>query len=73
MTTLAPPLKLPPGRSLDEALVVARKHRALIWHGAAGKGLTDAQRIDLLVKTCTDMLCGDAESGQRLATMAVWS
>lgn len=66
------PLRLPIGRTEAEALVVARKHRELIWHGAAGKGLSEDQRIDLLVKTCTSMCCDHKPSGKRLATKAIY-
>jgi hypothetical protein len=67
------PLRLPVGRTEAEALIVARKHHELIWHGAAGKGLTEDQRIDLLNKTCTEMCCGHKPSGKRLATKAIWT
>lgn len=68
MTT---PLKLPPGISEAQAVAVAVKWRALIWTGAAGRGLDENGRIDLLERTCIGML-GDEKSGKRLASMAVY-
>lgn len=65
-------LTLPPGRTLEEAVTVARKHRQLIWEGKAGAGLSDDQRLELLEKICCDML-NHEPSGKRLAQMAIWS
>lgn len=64
---------LPPGRTVEEAIAVAKKHRYLIWEGRALRGLTDEQKIGLLKKTCTEMCCGDAESGARLAQIAIYT
>ena len=66
-------LHLPAGRTVKEAIAVAKKHRDLIWTGVAGKGLNEDQKIALLVKTCTDMCSGHGHSGRQLAQMAVWS
>lgn len=66
-------LTLPPGRTVAEAIAVAARHRYLIWRGRAFRGLTDDQRSELLKRTCTELCCGDAESGERLAQMAIYT
>lgn len=61
--------KLPPGRTEREAIEVARKHRKIIF----ARNIPEDQRIDELVAICTELCCGDEESGKRLATRAIWS
>lgn len=66
-------LRLPPGRTESDALAIAIKWKKLIFEGAAGKGLDENGRIDLLVKTCTAMCSNHKPSGKLLATKAIWT
>jgi hypothetical protein len=66
-------LTLPPGRTEAEAVAVAVKWKRIIWEGAAGKGLDDNGKLDLLVHTCTELCQKDRASGKRLATMAIYA
>jgi hypothetical protein len=65
-------LHLPAGRTVKEAIAVAVKHRRMIW-GVEGRGLSDNQRMDLLVERCTTMCSKDKPSGLLLARLAIWN
>lgn len=63
-------LTLPPGKTEDEAVRIAKQHREIIWRTISGP---EDRRLDQLVLCCTGMCCGDVASGKRLAQLAIWA
>lgn len=63
-------LTLPPGKTEDEAVRIAKQHREVIWRTIGGP---EDRRLEQLQLICQQMCLGDRESGRRLATLALWS
>lgn len=63
-------ITLPPGKSLDEAVRIAKQHREVIWRTVAGP---EDRRLEQLQLVCERMCLGDVASGKRLATMAIYT
>ena len=63
------PLRLPDGRTEEQAVAVAVVFRQQIW---ARGGRTEDQKIAELERLCVKLCCNHRPSGKRLASMAIW-